>query len=285
MNCNVCGKENQSELKYCVYCGSLLENNIKKINKCHNCGSIINSLDLKCEFCGTEIIHKNTESAVQIFTEKINEIERQRNTYHYKNISKGNSIKEISIIDKQKIELIKNFIIPNTKQDIYEFMILAITNFDAEYYAQHLNEEDISDAWLIKIEQCYQKAKLLLENKDKQNIEELYDKISPTIEKAKKKKSEEAIKQEKIQEAQKFKKSKSFYILNVLSCVAAMLILIAMAKEFVVVAFIELSILVILQVAVLMGCRVVKYNKIIFGLLLIIGIVLFVPSCIVLLHI
>ena len=39
-------------------------------------------------------------------------------------------------------------LIPNTKEDIFEFMLLASSNFDAFYYATHLHVEDISDAWL-----------------------------------------------------------------------------------------------------------------------------------------
>ena len=45
-------------------------------------------------------------------------------------------------------------------------MLLASSNFDASYYATHLHEEDISDAWLSKVEQCYEKAKLTFTNQN-----------------------------------------------------------------------------------------------------------------------
>lgn len=51
--------------------------------------------------------------------------------------------------------MIRNFPIPNTKEDIIEFMILASSNILGE------DERDIYEAWLAKFEQAYQKALIL----------------------------------------------------------------------------------------------------------------------------
>ena len=69
-------------------------------------------------------------------------------------------------------------------------MILASSNFDAEYYNTHLAEEDVSDAWLAKVKQCYQKAKLTLqEDESFAKIDELYQEIMQKINKGSKQKS------------------------------------------------------------------------------------------------
>ena len=191
-----------------------MQNYFSKAEKCLNCGSEITSFDLKCAYCGHEFQTARISTAT-ILANKINQLESQRNTHHYKNIAKYGDKNKIDAIEKQKIELIKNFIIPNTKQDIFEFMILSITNFDIEYYKTHIDEEDISDAWAIKIEQCYQKANLLLEGKDKSKIIELYNKIKPEIEKAKNFKQKELKKKKR----QKIKKITLFSCFGILLAV------------------------------------------------------------------
>lgn len=37
-------------------------------------------------------------------------------------------------IDEQKIDLIRNFSIPNTKEDVLEFIVLAAANIDLKVY-------------------------------------------------------------------------------------------------------------------------------------------------------
>ncbi len=135
------------------------------IKKCSNCGAILVSFVSVCPSCGHELRSTSSSSAVLDFSEKLS----------------------IAKTDYEKINIIKNFIIPNTKEDIFEFMILAESNFDASYYIDNLYREDVSDAWLVKIEQCYQKAKIILkEPRDLQKIEILYNKIIIDLEQQKK---------------------------------------------------------------------------------------------------
>ena len=58
--------------------------------------------------------------------------------------------------EEKRIGLIKNFYIPNTKEDIYEFFIYAMSNLSAS--------EREADAWQVKLEQTYHKAKLSFGN-------------------------------------------------------------------------------------------------------------------------
>ena len=90
--------------------------------------------------------------------------------------------------------MIRSFAIPNTKEDLYEFLILSVSNIDVDSYENdnQLRRNDarlaVSDAWKAKFEQAYQKAKLLFEN-DPQliDIEKLYEKTNKSIKNAKRK--------------------------------------------------------------------------------------------------
>ena len=72
--------------------------------KCPNCGAQVPPLTLKCE-CGYEFTKKESVSSVQILSKKL----------------EGCS-------DKRKKETIKMFPVPNTKEDIIEFLSIAAPN-------------------------------------------------------------------------------------------------------------------------------------------------------------
>lgn len=134
-----------------------------EIHKCPHCGETLKSFETVCPTCKQEIRGAKSTSAISALRNEL----------------------KLATSDKQKIEIIKGFPVPNTKEDIFEFMFLASTNFDASYYATHLQEDDISDAWLIKIEQCYKKAKLVLKDEsDLNEIQTIYNQIRHQIKKA-----------------------------------------------------------------------------------------------------
>ena len=152
-----------------------------EVHICPNCGEILKSFELVCPICGFKL----------------------------RNASNSNSIKELqerllkAKTEEQKITIIQIFPIPNTKEDIFEFMFLATSSFDASYYVTHLNENDISDAWLSKINQCYKKASYMFSNQeDLEKIKSMYDVVISNIEKHKiidKKHSRKKRNKEKIQ--------------------------------------------------------------------------------------
>ena len=165
--CMNCGKPLPDGAKFCVNCGNPVNEanstNQRKttyegeIRKCPNCGEILNSFTIVCPSCGYELRGSNSANSIKEFS---------------LNLSRIGS-------NSQKIDLIRAFPIPNNKEDIFEFMILAASSFDSSFYVAHQNEEDISDAWLSKIEQCYEKSKLLFENDTPsfQKIQEIYEKV------------------------------------------------------------------------------------------------------------
>lgn len=143
--CTNCGKELSDDAKFCSNCGVAtgVRNNTKRtsvydgeVHKCPNCGDVLNSFTVACPSCGFELRGANSSRSVMSFADKLENAKSQ----------------------EQRVSLIRNFPVPNTKEDILEFMILASSNFDAKL------DKTTSDAWLSKIEQCYQKGKLLFKD-------------------------------------------------------------------------------------------------------------------------
>ena len=77
-------------------------------------------------------------------------------------------------VDKQKLALIQNFPIPNTVDDVLEFILLAVSNIDVSLSKKSWANNSsgmqilamemprvISNAWVTKMEQVYQKAEIL----------------------------------------------------------------------------------------------------------------------------
>ena len=177
--CRYCGAQLEDDAIFCDKCGSKLTEKAKKepsreeatviegkIFKCPSCGSNLPSNSATCPYCGAEIRGREASSSIKQFFETIKSVDD----------------------NKKKIDLIKTFPVPNTKEDIVEFMLMASSNFDAEHYSESRDNKTVDGAWLAKIELCYQKGKLLFTARsDLQPIENIYQKIQGKIKKGGKK--------------------------------------------------------------------------------------------------
>lgn len=207
--CENCGADNNVGAKFCQNCGKLIydENKIKqteklyeeeqkqqfvyserkqefagRIIKCPNCGEILKSFAMNCPSCGFELRGSKVTSSVKELALKLEAIESRRSTSRHSFISKiyGND-GNLTDTDEQKISLIRSFSVPNTKEDILEFMILASSNIDMSIYGWGDNgiftesRKAVSEAWIAKMEQTYEKARLTFGNTSEfQNIEKIY---------------------------------------------------------------------------------------------------------------
>lgn len=204
--CRECGYKMTDEATVCLVCGWKTGEEIRskrqeewagKIVKCPNCGDLINAFVSSCPSCNYELRGSKVSNVVKEFADKLEQIEKNRS------VQKGKSIFEkvsdlstgdyyLTKTDKQKINLIKNFPVPNTKEDILEFIVLASTNINDDSYAyQNLPvEKQLSDAWLSKMEQAYHKAKLTFGTEaDFSKIQDIYDNKMKAIKKVKKRNS------------------------------------------------------------------------------------------------
>lgn len=211
--CVNCGERLQDGVKFCAGCGAFVEHqqseNSKRkavydgeLHKCPNCGETLNSFVVNCPSCGYELRGAKSANAVQELAHKLDLIESQREYGKPVGVFKKQPQEpQISKTDERKINMIKSFAIPNTKEDLFEFIILASSNINLERYDEQgeLSESQkaVSDAWLSKLEQAYEKARVSFGYaKEFAKMEELYKKRNAQIENAKKRKKKSYIKSE-----------------------------------------------------------------------------------------
>ena len=178
-------KENPSERKT-VYEG--------KIYKCPHCGEVMKSFSANCPSCGHEIRGSKASMSVQELAYKLEKIEAQEmqpfepkksvmKMVFDRDFNNEDELEEAQDrFDEQKASkkanLIINFSVPNTREDILEFMLLASSNINVK---KGLDDE-VTKAWLSKLEQVYEKARLLMGNKsDFAQIKYIYDKKKAEI--------------------------------------------------------------------------------------------------------
>ncbi len=194
--CTECGHELADGIKFCSECGNKV--NIEKskdtvlkdgtVHKCPVCGEQLDSFVLKCPACGYELRGAKSSSSVREFASKVQEIEFSRPKKKL-NISMG-----ISATDEKLVSLIRNFVIPNTKEDLLEFMVLASSNINLKRYnlfnKVSESQKMVSDAWEAKFEQAYNKAQLTFEDSvEFSKINDIYSKKSNEINRRKRGKS------------------------------------------------------------------------------------------------
>lgn len=175
--CKNCGQKLEGNAKFCSNCGVKVDsgsiNSDSKreilyegyIHKCPNCGEILKSFEINCPSCGYEIRGSNVSNSVKEFAAKLEQIESKRIIKKTKGIfSKAVQSQVLTDVDIQKISLIKSFPVPNTKEDMLEFMILASSNMNMKTYdlyntSKTKSEIETNEAWLSKVQQVYEKAK------------------------------------------------------------------------------------------------------------------------------
>lgn len=151
--------------------------------KCPNCGNVINSMDAVCSACGMHLSDRKVSDSVQLLSERLMEIENNSTV-----INKGGILGLIGHEEREeqakadacrkKVTLINSFPLPNNVSEIYDFMMLAIANIDTHLSNNTImnnllknapgdpekDERSVSNAWVKKMQQVYQKAQVLFPN-------------------------------------------------------------------------------------------------------------------------
>lgn len=201
--CTNCGQQVTDGAKFCTNCGTPVlknaANNERKtvfdgeIHKCPNCGEIIKSFEINCTRCGFELRNVKASNAVREFVLKLETIDLE-NEKSKKTLDAISKYTEISEKAEKKINLIRNFNIPNSKEDMLEFAILASANIKTSVYdifnsdSNSKDEKEINEAWISKIQQVYDKATVSYFNDETfTRIERIYNESNKKIFEAKKK--------------------------------------------------------------------------------------------------
>lgn len=221
--CSNCGEELSGKAKFCPNCGQPVGQTVNRnqrkqsfqgeIIKCPNCGEILDSFQTVCPSCGFEFRNAQSSNAVKIFEQKLEKLEENRQPDVIAGGLKGFlglEKTQIDHTDEKILSLIRSFNVPNTKEDVWEFMILASSNINLS--AISANEsgdagadsyEDLNamlarnDAWIAKMKQVYAKARISFGSEEEfQKIQRLYNETLDAIEKAQKEKTRKKIRKE-----------------------------------------------------------------------------------------
>ena len=190
--CVNCGTQLNPESKFCPSCGSpvgMVASSVKvlpiptsvptnqetrqqeyagMVLKCPNCGAVISQTTAVCPECGHYITGQAAVSSIQAFSDRLMLLESRRKRAGFGQFFSN----AVDPVDNQKLSLIRSFPIPNTIADIQEFMLLAIANIDVALSKNTWSNRNfsssevsastiaktISDAWVAKMKQAYQKA-------------------------------------------------------------------------------------------------------------------------------
>lgn len=189
--CPECGNKINTTDKFCGKCGKNLKEqtvNTKpqstniptpqkqvkyegSVHKCPFCGEVVESLKKNCPSCGKEFRDTPSSMSVKEFSQQLIALNNstsiiqtptKKKIPHKQLLLMQEEAKEQ--LRKKRIALIQSFPIPNSKEDIIEFLVLANSNITPDAFGTSGSgyQQEIANAWISKYEQAIQKAKILL---------------------------------------------------------------------------------------------------------------------------
>lgn len=210
--CPYCGTKLDEDAKFCKNCGEAISNDAQEshkilnkrpssenpterknvyegyIHKCPNCGEVMDSFLTVCPACRYEIRDVRSSFSVSELVMKLENISAQKmpafeekksvmKMVFGKDFKEENEAEEAmkrfeSQKEQEKASLIINFSVPNSREDIMEFMILAASNIDVKKSV----DDVVTKAWISKLDQVYQKAEISMRGHPNfLQIKEIYD--------------------------------------------------------------------------------------------------------------
>jgi uncharacterized tellurite resistance protein B-like protein/RNA polymerase subunit RPABC4/transcription elongation factor Spt4 len=151
------------------------------IKKCPACGSIVTSFSAKCSDCGHEFSNIGANASIGKLFEMLNACENDRKEQSTSVFGAMGSLMAQGLagdkVTEKKKSIISGFPIPNTKDDILEFLSTAIPNAKQKgtfwnQKPEYKSHNDLAPTWLSKCEQIVIKAKFSLKD-DKKTLEEI----------------------------------------------------------------------------------------------------------------
>jgi hypothetical protein len=149
------------------------------IIKCPACGEPTKSMTSECHACGHEFRSVVNRSTILILNQQLSEIEVyewENNQFNGKNGQpKLDHMVRDSIAAKQ-CPIIDNFPIPNSKEEIFEFLSMALPiglkSFSWSEQFTNAAEKQLSKSYKAKAQQSIIKGRMILKN-DKEAMEQL----------------------------------------------------------------------------------------------------------------
>lgn len=144
------------------------QNDVAKVRKCPNCGAVISGIEVVCPECGYKLTGKAINSTREL-ADKINAImtsneeqytkivttKDEKGNEHTNNLGEENRRKAIN-------QLIRSFPIPNTEEDLLEFLMTMSSDVKSSG-----DDDELHAAYLAKYKECVTKAKVLFQGNPK----------------------------------------------------------------------------------------------------------------------
>lgn len=133
---------------------------VGNIKTCPACGASVKAMTLTCSDCDHEFVSAEGNSSVKKLISEIEKIDKKSN-----NSSKSivNTVWDAAQTELKKNQLIEMFPIPNTKEDLFEFLTYSISK---------VNYQSHTGPWPTKTNETIIKSRLLF-SKDKEILKVL----------------------------------------------------------------------------------------------------------------
>jgi len=156
------------------------KSNSEEIKKCPSCGEFLSQFSVICSACSFEFQLSIGEPSVKLLLEKLTSLESSKSKSGNLAILSAFSESKVTNLTAEKCELIKSFVIPNSKFEILSFISIAIPlarkKTKAKMFSLNSNNTDdedlIKDAWRLKCEQIIIQARFSMID-DKKSLEKI----------------------------------------------------------------------------------------------------------------
>ena len=148
------------------------------VRKCPGCGAIVESFTTRCPDCGLEFRNIGTVNSIQQLMQQLMDFDARSGGNELINMFTGGTMRRF----QKKCQIIANFPFPTAKNDILEFLSMAVPlakkkgNFFSNAYsssaASNQEHNALAPAWKSKCEQLVIKARLSMKD-DKATLAEI----------------------------------------------------------------------------------------------------------------
>ena len=136
------------------------------VRKCPACGAMVESFQTKCPECGYEFTNIEANSTTKKLLKALEEVDEQvsSNEGMVGSVLRGAaSVFGADSLTARKVQIIRTFPIPNTKEDLLEMLSLSNANSTAPANPSP-SDNKIASAWQEKTKQLILKARIMLKN-------------------------------------------------------------------------------------------------------------------------
>ncbi len=154
-----------------------LKEKVGGIRSCPACGESVKAMEIVCTGCGHEFSNMKANSTLLKLLadiEKINNSGKTSEQTPNDSVEDQLSTQELEMErNKRKSELIANYPIPNTREDILEFLAYSLSKGKDNSYMTYFGDSaSTAGAWRKKAEEIIIKSKIMFKNDDR-----FYDEI------------------------------------------------------------------------------------------------------------